>query len=130
MKNATGQTPDRWLSLELEPRVEAARLARQLVATACARWRRDELTESAHIAVTELVNNAVVHAGTPITVEVTLHGDELHIAVHDRSTQPPQPRVAAPTSYGGRGLALLDSLSARWGWRPKQDGKVVWAVLS
>lgn len=128
--NATGQKPDRWLSLDLEPRVEAARLARELVATACTRWHREDLTESAYIAVTELVNNAVVHAGTPSTVEVTLCGDELHIAVHDRSAEPPRPRVTAPTAYGGRGLTLLDALSARWGWRPEEGGKVVWAVLS
>ena len=129
MKNTTGQKPERGLSLELEPRVEAAGQARELVATACAGWRREDLTE-AYVAVTELVNNAVVHAATPITVEVSVRGDELHIAVRDRSPEPPKPRAAAPTAYGGRGLALLDALATRWGWQPREDGKVVWAVLS
>jgi anti-sigma regulatory factor (Ser/Thr protein kinase) len=127
---ATTPTPDRWLSLELEPRVEAARRARELVTTACARWHREHLTELAHIAVTELVNNAVMHAGTPITVRLAGRGDELFIAVRDGSPEPPKPRVATPTSYGGRGLMLLDRVASRWGYTPREDGKVVWAVLS
>jgi anti-sigma regulatory factor (Ser/Thr protein kinase) len=127
---ATTPISDCWLSLELEPRVDAARLARELVTTACTRWRREELAEPAHVAVTELVNNAVVHAGTPISVRVAVRGDELFIAVRDRSTEPLRPRTAAPTSYGGRGLMLLDAMSSRWGCSPQEDGKVVWAVLS
>lgn len=127
--DATGPTPDHSLSLELEPRLDAARHARELVAAVCARWRREDLAESASVAVTELVNNAVVHAGTPITVEVRLDADELLVAVRDRSTEPPRPREAAPTSYGGRGLMLLDAVSSRWGCTPEADGKVVWAVL-
>jgi anti-sigma regulatory factor (Ser/Thr protein kinase) len=122
--------PDCRLSLEFEPRADAARLARELVSAACARWHREELAESAHVAVTELVNNAVVHAGTPVTVHVAVRGDELFIAVRDRSTEPLRPRKAAPTSYGGRGLMLLDAMSSRWGCTPREDGKVVWAVLS
>jgi anti-sigma regulatory factor (Ser/Thr protein kinase) len=122
--------PDCRLSLEFEPRADAARLARELVSAACARWHREELAESAHVAVTELVNNAVVHAGTPVTVHVAVRGDELFIAVRDLSTEPLRPRKAAPTSYGGRGLMLLDAMSSRWGCTPREDGKVVWAVLS
>lgn len=122
-------TPDRWLSLELEPQVEAARLARELVAAACTRWHRVDLTERAYVAVTELVNNAVVHARTPLTVRVALREDELFITVRDGSSEPPRPRVAAPTTYGGRGLMLVGAVSSRWGCTPQPDGKVVWAAL-
>jgi hypothetical protein len=33
------------------------------------------------------------------------------------------------TSYGGRGMLLIDSVSARWGHLPLDDGKVVWALM-
>lgn len=130
MNEATTPAPERWLRLDLEPRAEAAQLARELVATACARWHREELAEPAYIAVTELVNNAVLHAGTPVTVHVAARHDELVIAVRDRSTEPLRPRTPALNSYGGRGLMLLDAVSSRWGCMPQADGKVVWAVLS
>ncbi|WP_433545720.1 ATP-binding protein [Streptomyces sp. CA-294286] len=31
---------------------------------------------------------------------------------------------------GGRGLVLVDALSANWGVRPRDPGKTVWAHLS
>jgi len=124
---ATTPTPDRGLSLDLQPMVDAARRARELVTEACARWQRPELAESAYIAVTELVNNVVVHARTPMTVRLALLDGELHVAVRDYSDQPP--RRGEPTQYGGRGLMVLDAVARRWGYRPGRDGKVVWAVL-
>ncbi|MFC0529267.1 ATP-binding protein [Phytohabitans kaempferiae] len=127
--DAATPMPDRWISLELEPEVEAARLARDLVSAACARWHREDLAETAHIAVSELVNNAVIHARTPLSVRVTLRRDELLIAVRDRSPEPPRPRTPASSSYGGRGLMLLEAVSSRWGCAQYEDGKVVWAVL-
>jgi anti-sigma regulatory factor (Ser/Thr protein kinase) len=126
----TTPRPDRWLTLDLEPAVEAGRLARELVTTACRRWHREDLAEPARIAVTELVNNAVVHARTPITVRVALREREFFIAVRDGSPEPPRPRPAAPSSDGGRGLKLLEGVASRWGCAPQEDGKVVWAVLA
>jgi anti-sigma regulatory factor (Ser/Thr protein kinase) len=115
------------LRVELEPVVQAARRARELVTEACTRWDLPDLTGPAHTAVTELVNNAVVHAGTPMTVGLTVQGRELHIAVRDYSHRPPQ--VSQPTPYGGRGLRLLEAVASGWGCTPLDDGKVVWAVV-
>ncbi|MEK8109456.1 SDR family NAD(P)-dependent oxidoreductase [Micromonospora sp. M12] len=51
------------LNAELTPTVGAARLARELIATGCERWGMATLTDPASIAVTEMVNNVVAHAG-------------------------------------------------------------------
>ncbi|GAA4436104.1 ATP-binding protein [Phytohabitans houttuyneae] len=126
---ATTPAPEHWLSLELEPRLEAAQMARELVATACASWHRESLAEPANIAISELVNNAVLHAGTPLTVQLATHREELLIAVRDGSTEPLRPRTPAHTSSGGRGLLLLDAIAASWGCAVRDGGKVVWAVL-
>jgi two-component sensor histidine kinase len=118
------------LTLGLEPFVGAARRARELVTEACGRWDLPERAGPACIVVTEMVNNVVVHARTPMTVLVALRGETMSVAVRDQS--PAVPRfggVVAATSYGGRGLLLIDSVARRWGNQPLTGGKVVWALL-
>ncbi|NUR61454.1 MAG: SpoIIE family protein phosphatase [Catenulispora sp.] len=53
----------------------------------------------------------------------------LWIEVHDPDVRLPRIRQAAETDEGGRGLYLVDALSARWGARPTDAGKFVWFEL-
>jgi hypothetical protein len=119
------------LRLDLEPVLGAARRTRQLVTEACARWDCPELAGPACIVLTEMVNNVVAHAHTPMTVLLArLGGETMSVAVRDHSTRIPRfTGPVAPTSYGGRGLLLIDSVSSRWGNLKLDDGKVVWALL-
>ncbi|SCL39681.1 Histidine kinase-like ATPase domain-containing protein [Micromonospora rhizosphaerae] len=118
------------LNAELTPAVGAAREARALITDGCTRWEVPELAEPACIAVTEMVNNVVAHAQTPMTVRVAPGDSSLHLAVRDRSPRQPAFAGLAPlTSAGGRGLLLIDTVSRRWGSTPVPDGKVVWCVL-
>jgi anti-anti-sigma regulatory factor/anti-sigma regulatory factor (Ser/Thr protein kinase) len=122
--------PTHHLSLTLDPVVGAARRARQLVTEACSAWDLPELAGPACIVVTEMVNNVVAHARTPMTVRLALRGDTLTVAVHDHSRVVPRfTGPVAATSYGGRGLLLIDSVARRWGNLQLEDGKVVWAIL-
>ncbi|TDO40382.1 hypothetical protein C8E87_4096 [Paractinoplanes brasiliensis] len=123
---------DHRFTLELEPALGAARRARELITEACARWDRPDLAGPACIVVTELVNNVVVHARTPMVVLVATHGSGLSVAVRDRSTSVPtfSGSPVPPTSYGGRGMLLIDSVADRWGTLRLDDGKTVWALLS
>ncbi|MFF5175454.1 ATP-binding protein [Micromonospora sp. NPDC000089] len=118
------------LIADLAPAVGAARTARELVASGCARWGVPELAEPGAIAVTEMVNNVVAHARTPMTVRLAPRGSGLHIAVRDHSPRQPAYAGLAPlNSAGGRGLLLIDTVARRWGSTPVPDGKVVWCVL-
>ncbi|MEH0935589.1 ATP-binding protein [Micromonospora psammae] len=118
------------LDAELPPAVDAARRARAMVADGCARWGVPELTEPGCIAVTEMVNNVVAHALTPMTVRLAPRDSSLHVAVRDHSPrQPASPGLAPPTSTGGRGLLLIDTVTRRWGSTAVPNGKVVWCVL-
>jgi hypothetical protein len=118
------------LSLDLEPVIGAARRSRELVTEACTRWGLAELVGPVCIVVTEMVNNVVAHARTPMTVLLARHGDTISVAVRDRSTTVPRfTGPVAPTADGGRGLLLIDSVAERWGTLELDDGKVVWAVL-
>ena len=118
------------LSADLEPVIGAARRARELVTEACGRWDLAELAGPGCIVVTEMVNNVVAHARTPMTIMLALRGGALTVAVRDGSPVPPKfGGPVSPTSYGGRGLLLIDSVARRWGTMQVGDGKVVWAAL-
>ena len=118
------------MSTDLEPVIGAARRSRELITEACARWDCPELAGPACIVLTEMVNNVVAHARTPMTVLLARQGDAMSVAVRDASrTAPRFGGLPAPTAYGGRGLVLIDSVSRRWGTLELGDGKVVWAVL-
>ncbi|MFG1676499.1 ATP-binding protein [Micromonospora sp. NPDC049282] len=118
------------IEAELPPVAEAAREARSLIVDGCARWGLPELVEPACIAVTEMVNNVVAHALTPMTLRLAQRGDALHAAVRDHAVGRPAYAGPAPVdSVGGRGLLLIDTVARHWGSTPLPDGKVVWCVL-
>ncbi|BEL11496.1 hypothetical protein Q0Z83_096870 [Actinoplanes sichuanensis] len=115
---------------DLEPAVGAARRAREVITEACGRWDRPEVVGNASIVATELVNNVVAHAGTAMCLMLARHGASVSVAVRDFSASPPRfGGAVAPTSYGGRGLLLVDTVASRWGHLALADGKIVWALL-
>ena len=129
----SGRTADpatRQIHVALEPVVGAARRARELVTEGCGRWDLPELTGSGCIAITELVNNVVAHAYTPMAVRLAFRSGALHLGVRDHCLhQPTFGGPVPPTSAGGRGLLLVDTVARRWGSSLLADGKLVWAVL-
>ena len=71
-------------------------------------------------------------AGLPV-VHLRLASDHMRFRaeVWDSVARVPAARQAGPDEEGGRGLALVEALSDRWGWTtvPGWPGKVVWAEL-
>ncbi len=104
--------------------------ARQLVRDVLAQASRGDLQETAQLLVSELVTNALVHAGTPIQLDASADGGGLHVEVSDGSTQAPSPRNYAATAGTGRGIHLLEHLVDRWGTVTHLDGKTVWFDLA
>lgn len=92
-------------------------------------WGCDSLADDAQLLVSELVSNAVLHAGTEITLVLDLDGERLRIEVSDRDGVLPRHRAPEPEATTGRGLLIVDRLSDRWGSTPRPDGKIVWAEL-
>jgi anti-sigma regulatory factor (Ser/Thr protein kinase) len=89
-----------------------------------------ELIGPACTIVTELVNNVVVHARTPMELVLRLRERHLNISVRDGSAARPEARgPSSPTAPGGRGLMMVAAVAQRWGYTPVAGGKVVWAVL-
>jgi anti-sigma regulatory factor (Ser/Thr protein kinase) len=117
-------------SLVLAPTARAARAARDLVSRACLDWGRSSQIQAATLVVSELVTNAMVHAGTDLEVSVTRCGPRLRVAVKDHSRRVPRLQDAGSAGVTGRGMVLVDAFSESWRVLPTGDGgKVVWAVI-
>ena len=87
--------------------------------------------EAVRLVVSELVSNAVMHGTGAIAVTLATGPEGVRVSVSDdgagfpRSREPVMPPPDAP---GGRGLALVSRLSARWGVEPG-DPTRVWCVI-
>jgi PAS domain S-box-containing protein len=114
----------------LEPHPSTVAAARRLIRQTLAQLGREELAESAELAVSEVVTNALVHAGTPVELAVSVHDAGLRVEVTDGSPHLPSPRKYTALAGTGRGLRLLESLVDQWGVEPRDGGKTVWFQLN
>jgi anti-sigma regulatory factor (Ser/Thr protein kinase) len=76
--------------------------------------------EDIRLLVSELVTNAVRHAGGPrggeVALDVTVESSSVRVEVADPGTGfDPQPRDDEMTRPGGWGLYLVDRIADRWG---------------
>ncbi|MFF7163033.1 SpoIIE family protein phosphatase [Streptomyces sp. NPDC008086] len=119
--------------------------ARSLVRSALTEWAdsglpgtehlSDRLVDDAVVVVSELVTNAVVHAGTDVELACRLEDDTGDLVVevldHHPSRAPRDGEVEAPyeTPEYGRGLRLVSRLAESWGVTYRTGAKTVWARL-
>ena len=120
----------------LGARADSVPVARAHLRQLLSGWGRAELSPDAGVVVSELVTNAVaasaglVLASAPVLVWLGSDGYCLLLTVADVSPQPPVRLDVWPDTEGGRGLALVEALSDRWGWHPASVNglkKCVWA---
>jgi anti-sigma regulatory factor (Ser/Thr protein kinase) len=80
------------------------------------------------LVASEMVTNAVRHAGSAFRLTVTREQRSLRLEVEDVSPHPPKAAGATAFDDGGRGLPLIETLTNSWGHYPTSSGgKVVWA---
>lgn len=121
------------LLVRLAPQPTSPGVARRVVDETFGGWGCEDLGEDARIVVTELVSNAVRHAGTELELSLELRPTELRIAVTDSASgEVAANRFIAPDSTGGRGLHMVETLADEWGvdYRVagEQTSKTVWAA--
>jgi histidine kinase-like protein len=150
--------PTETLRATLPPEPASAGVARDLVTRACQAWRLPKLLHRAQLVMSELVANAVQHAGTTVLITVSQRGTGLHLAVGDGSTRLPQLLEATPTAVDdpgdpaarhpdgpltarsrtpfwpgqprhGQGLRMVHVCATAWGAMPTPGGKTVWATV-
>ncbi len=119
-------------SLPLLPSPPSVKTARAWVSEVLMDIGRHDLVESAQLAVSEVVTNALIHAVPPYSVRVLGTVAHPRIEVVDCSPVPPRRAPVAPrvddvddfnlTTFG-RGLDLVAMMSRRWGSDLGHDGK-------
>jgi anti-sigma regulatory factor (Ser/Thr protein kinase) len=120
------------MSQALKPELGAPAQARRSVASALDAWGLDPISDDAILLTSELVTNAVLHAGTPIVLVVQHIQRGVRIEVNDDAPSLPERRYAGggPPRGDGRGVWLLDQLADRWGvQRRPHYSKFVWFEL-
>ncbi|WP_374206379.1 SpoIIE family protein phosphatase [Streptomyces sp. WAC04114] len=109
---------------------DAVMHARRFSARTLRSWGIAAEADTVLLVVSELVTNALVHTQGAVRVELTLAADRLRVTVNDSSPRAPaKPVVVDWESTGGRGLFLVEAMSAAWGSVPVGGGKQVWSEI-
>jgi anti-sigma regulatory factor (Ser/Thr protein kinase) len=111
----------------------SVRLARSYIRSALCDHGLSDYAEDAETITSELVTNAIEHANAlKIGLELLqLEGSgAVAVVLTDPSPRPPLRRDPTADLEHGRGLNIVAALSARWGWRPHETGKAVFAILA
>jgi anti-sigma regulatory factor (Ser/Thr protein kinase) len=111
----------------------SVRMARFYVRAALTYHGLADYAEDAETVASELVSNAIAHASAAaINLELRLEEESGAIAVivTDPSPHPPVKRDPTENAEHGRGLHVVEALSARWGWTPQDPGKAVFAIFT
>jgi len=81
------------------------------------------------VVASELVTNAVLHAGTAFVMTVRVEEGAVIEVSDGAPSLLPRRQARDDTRPGGLGLYLVDAMSAEWGVERDPDRKVVWARL-
>ncbi|HSO96358.1 MAG TPA: ATP-binding protein [Acidimicrobiia bacterium] len=116
-------------TIELPPEPASPAAARRFVTESLASSIGAPV-EVATLLVSELVTNAVLHARTPMVLNVTARDGSVRVEVQDCSAALPALRYYDRTAPTGRGLQMLDVLASQWGVDTDDGYKTVWFELA
>ncbi|MEU6007818.1 SpoIIE family protein phosphatase [Streptomyces sp. NPDC047453] len=118
-----------------DPLGRSVATARSFVRDTLQGWGFGDIVDDAVVLTSELVTNAVVHAGTAADVLCLRSDDGARIEVSDRYPERELPvqssaiNMGSPDREGGRGLQLCAALAGRWGVEYTPTHKKVWFQL-
>jgi PAS domain S-box-containing protein len=118
-----------------EPVGRSVATARSFVRDTLQGWGFADIVDDAVVLTSELVTNAVVHAGTAADVLCLRSDDGARIEVADHYPEREIPlqgaaiTMSSPDREGGRGLQLCAALASRWGVDYTPTQKLVWFQL-
>ena len=118
-----------------DPEGRSVAVARAFVRDTLQGWGYSDIVDDAVVLTSELVTNAVVHAGTAADVLCLRTEDGVRVEVGDRYPEREVPlqgthrSFASPDRENGRGLLLCAALASRWGVEYTPAHKQVWFQL-
>lgn len=111
----------------------SVRMARFYVRASLGYYGLGDYGGDVEAVASELVSNAITHAGArAIDLELMRVEDSgaVVVVVTDPCPLPPVKRDPTGDAEHGRGLHVIEALSARWGWTPQGSGKAVFAIFT
>ena len=100
-------------------------------ATGVLRGASTETLEAVELMVSELATNCIRHTDSGFDLTIIRSGSEIRVEATDQAGGTPTMRSPKPTEPSGRGLKIIDMLSAGWGVDLGPDsGKTVWFTIS
>jgi hypothetical protein len=116
-------------SIELPPEPRSAGAARHFVEDNLRGCVPADTTQVAVLLTSELVTNVIVHARTPLRLDLDVDGD-VRVAVADDAPRSPTLRRTHDARLTGRGMNLVQTPASAWGVDPTPGGKQVWFELA
>lgn len=100
-------------------------------------WELDPLIDELELLISEVVTNALVHAGSAVDVRLRRYADRVRVDVRDSDPHPPiivavvdAERPVESEAESGRGMLIVDAVASAWGSSPSGRGKTTWFELS
>ena len=84
-------------------------------ATGVLRGASTETLEAVELMVSELATNCIRHTDSGFDLTIIRSGSEIRVEATDHAGGTPIMRSPKPTEPSGRGLKIVDMLSAGWG---------------
>jgi anti-sigma regulatory factor (Ser/Thr protein kinase) len=99
-------------------------------ATGLLRGVSSDTMEAVELMVSELATNCIRHTDSGFVLSVDRTGGDIRVEATDGAGGKPEMRSPRPTDPSGRGLKIIDMLSADWGVEQHAaEGKTVWFTV-
>ncbi|MEU6343237.1 ATP-binding SpoIIE family protein phosphatase [Streptomyces sp. NPDC046977] len=135
-EGADDRTTHRTAHLHVQRRdLHGVAAARGFVHQRLCDWGLMGLSDDLVLITSELVTNALIHAGSDVDLRLRAFSDRVRLEVLDSDSDPPVPTAYSLTDEGrakaehGRGLYLVDALCRTWNTSACGLGKTVWLEM-
>ncbi|MZD56051.1 SpoIIE family protein phosphatase [Streptomyces sp. SID5606] len=130
-EGAGGLEEPRAAGLHIQRRdLRGVKAARTFVHHQLGSWGLADMADVVELAASEIVTNALVHAGSDVDLRLRVFGDHLRLEVRDSDSNPPIPSSLSrdeepPEAEHGRGMLIVEALADEWASHPNGQGKTV-----
>ncbi|MDX3353174.1 SpoIIE family protein phosphatase [Streptomyces sp. ME01-24h] len=131
-EGAAGRGAPRTASLHVRRRdLHGVKAARVFIDEQLRTWALTALSDALQLIASEIVTNALIHAGSDVDVRLRAFDDHVRLEVRDSDSNPPVPsplaldEVENAEAEHGRGLLIVEALAGEWNTSPNGRGKTV-----